>query len=83
MPVTKSAKKALRRDRHREKINLQIKNRVKAAVKAVRQNPTQKTLAQAFSLLDKAAKKNFFRKSKTFRLKSRLAKLLAKKAINS
>jgi len=82
MPVTKSAKKALRRDRRREKINLQIKKRVKAAVKAVRQNPTQKTLAQAFSFLDRAAKKNFFRKNKTFRLKSRLAKLLAKKATN-
>lgn len=83
MPVTKSAKKALRRDWRREKINLKIKNRVRAAIKSVRKSPTKKILSQAFSLLDRAAKKKIFHRNKTARLKSRLAKLLLKKAAKS
>lgn len=78
MPVSKSAKKALRRDRRRGKINLKIRHQVKMAIKAVHKSPTKKTLTQAFGWLDKAAKKNIFHKNKAARLKSRLRKLLKK-----
>lgn len=79
MPVTKSAKKALRRDRRRREINLKIKIPLKKAIKSARQNPTLKTLKKASSWLDQAVKKNFIHRNKAARLKSRLAKLLKPK----
>jgi small subunit ribosomal protein S20 len=79
MPVSSSAKKALRKDRRREQINLKIRRQVKMAIKAVRKKPSRKTLNLAFSWLDKAVKKNVFKKNKAARLKSRLSKLLKKR----
>lgn len=79
MPVTASAKKALRRDRRRAIINKKIRKKIKEALKKARQKPTKKTLAEAASSLDRAAKKKVIRKNKAARLKSRLAKLLKTK----
>lgn len=75
MPVTKSAKKALRRDQRRRKINLKIKIPLKKAIKTARKGPTQKTLGKAFSWLDQAVKKHLIHKNKAARLKSRLSSL--------
>ena len=75
MPVTKSAKKALRRDRRRATINKRIKEKIKEVLKRVRKSPTKKNLQEASSVLDKAAKKKVIHKNKASRLKSRLAKL--------
>lgn len=79
MPVTKSAKKALRKDRRRTVINTRIRRRLKEVLKKTRANPTKKLLSQAVSVLDRAAKKRVIHPNKAARLKSRLAKL-AKKA---
>jgi len=79
MPVTKSAKKALRRDRRRTIVNIRIKRRIKEALKKARKNPDKKTLAQVASVLDRGVKKGIIHKNKAARLKSRLTKL-AKKA---
>lgn len=79
MPVTVSAKKALRRDRRRTIINKQIKRKIKEVLKKARRKPTKKVLAQATSLLDRAAKKNVIHRNKAARLKSRLAKKLKTK----
>jgi len=76
MPVTQSAKKALRRDQRRATVNSQIKEKIKAALKQARKNPNKKNLESAFSALDRAAKKKFIHQNKANRLKSRLAKLL-------
>ncbi len=76
MPVTQSAKKALRRDQRRARINKQIKEKIKATLKQARKNPNQKNLELAFSTLDRAAKKKFIHQNKANRLKSRLNKLL-------
>jgi len=78
MPVTKSAKKALRRDQRRAVINLRIKRKIKAALKKVKENPTKKNLALAYSLLDRAAKKGVIHQNKTSRIKSRLTKKVSK-----
>lgn len=75
MPITASAKKALRQDRRRAIINKRIKRKIKEALKKARQKPTKKTLAEAASALDRAAKKKIIHKNKAARLKSRLAKL--------
>lgn len=77
MPVTKSAKKALRRDRRRTKINLKVKKSSKAAVKLYRKKPTKTGLTKAYRELDRAAKKKYIHRNKASRLKSRLSKLLA------
>jgi small subunit ribosomal protein S20 len=76
MPVTKSAKKALRRDRRRAVINKKIKEKVRAAIKKFRQNPSKKVLREVYKAIDRAAKKKVFHKNKASRLKSRLAKLV-------
>lgn len=76
MPITKSAIKALRRDKRRTEINKPIKSRYKKAVKRVRQKTSLESLKIAYSALDKAAKKKVIHKNKAARLKSKLAKLL-------
>jgi small subunit ribosomal protein S20 len=76
MPVTKSAKKALRRDRRRAVVNKKIIQKVKAAIKKFRQNPTKKALGEVYKAIDRTAKKKVFHKNKAARLKSRLAKLV-------
>ncbi len=76
MPVTKSAKKALRRDKRRIIINARIKKKIKEALRAAKKNPTEKTIVLASSAVDKAAKKNYIHKNKAARFKSKLAKLL-------
>ena len=78
MPISKSAKKALRRDQRRRKINLKIKIPLKRAIKSARKSPTIKTLGKAFSWLDQAVKKNLIHKNKASRLKSRLSSLQSK-----
>lgn len=79
MPVTKSAKKAFRRDQRRTIMNKKVKEAIKEALKKARKSPTKKTIALASSALDKAAKKKVIHKNKAARLKSRLAKLLTAK----
>lgn len=79
MPVTKSAKKALRVSRRKEAVNQKIKRQWKAAVKTVRTKSTGKNLKKAFSELDRAAKKGIIHTNKAARLKSRLTKLVPQK----
>jgi len=84
MPITKSAKKALRRSKRRTKINKRRKEVVKKAIKTFRKSLTPETLRKAYSAIDTAAKKKIFHKNKAKRLKSQLAKLLnAKKKTSS
>lgn len=78
MPLSKQANKKMRHDKKATQRNTEKKTVVKKAIKAYRKKPTKKTLDSVFSLLDKAAKTNFFHKNKSSRLKSRLSKLLAK-----
>lgn len=79
MPITKSAKKKMRRDQRRAIINLKIRRQMKLAVKQMRQKPAKKALQKASQMLDRAAKKGVIHPNKASRLKSRLAKLLQKK----
>ncbi len=79
MPQTKSAKKALRKDRRRAKINILVKKNLKRAVSLARKKKSQEAFRKASSLLDQAAKKKIIHKNKAARLKSRLAKLIEEK----
>ncbi len=74
MPLTKQAKKKLRKDTKREKENLKLKNKFKKTVKKTKENPTVKSLTEASKVIDKAAKKGIIHKNKAARLKSRLSR---------
>lgn len=78
MPVTKQARKKLRKDIKREKKNVEVKAKFKKTLKNSRKNPTAKKLSEASKVLDKAAKNNVIHKNKAARLKSRLTRLASK-----
>ena len=85
MPKIKSAKKALRQNVRRRKQNLLRKDKVKETIKAYRGFLEGKKLSEAkvilpkiYKTLDKMAKVGFIKPNKANRLKSRLAKKLAK-----
>ena len=85
MPNTKSAAKAMRQSLRRKARNLKVKDEFKEAVKAVKKliaagkkSEAMEAMKQAMSALDKAAKTHVIKKNKSSRLKSRLAKALAK-----
>lgn len=79
MPVTKSAKKALRQSLRKAVSNKPVKTRARSLLKQAKLTPTVETIANAMSSLDKAVKKNIFHKNKVNRLKSGLAKLTSQK----
>lgn len=82
MPLTKSAKKALKTDKRRKEENDLTRAKIKSALKgakiAIRNGETDVTelVSKAYSELDTAAKKNVIHKNKAARLKSRLVKKL-------
>lgn len=84
MPIIKSAKKALRQNIRRRKINLQRKSELKTVIKqykklvAGEKDKAKEFLSQVYKKLDKAAKIDLIKKNKAARLKSRLSKLIAK-----
>jgi small subunit ribosomal protein S20 len=85
MPVTKSAKKALRQNQKRRKRNLLYKNKIKDLRKKIRKLVEEKKIKEAEALLpafykavDKAAKENVIKKNTAARKKSRIVKFIAK-----
>lgn len=87
MPLTKSAKKALRQSLKRMGRNLQYKKKIKALLKEARLLVAQKKIQEAKSLLpqisktlDKAAKVGVIKKNTASRKKSRISKLIQRNA---
>ena len=83
MPITSSAKKALRQTKTRNARNVLKKEAYKKTVTGFRKLVAAKKLDEAkallstvFKTLDKAAKTKVIMKNKASRLKSRLAKML-------
>ena len=86
MPITRSAKKALRQSIRRRTQNLKRKEAYKTLVRDIKKlassgkmSDAQKLLPGLYKTLDKAAKTNAIRKNKASRLKSRLTKVVSKK----
>lgn len=84
MPITKSAKKALRQSKRRYVQNLKKKEAYKRAVKNIKKAVAKGDVTEAEQLIrdlyravDKAAKTNVIKKNKASRLKSRLARRVA------
>ena len=82
MPITQSAKKALRQTARRHKQNLKRKGALQRVIKdykklvASSKSEAAKFLPKVYKALDKAAKVNLIKKNRASRLKSRLSKLL-------
>lgn len=83
MPITKSAKKALRQSIKRRERNLIYKKQIKTLLKKARSLVLAKKTAEAkellpkiYKILDKAAKKGVLKKGTAARKKSRLARLI-------
>lgn len=75
MPITKSAKKALRSSEKKRVRNEKFKTELKEVIKKT----NNKNLPLAYSKIDKAVKKHLIHANKAARLKSRLAKGFAGK----
>jgi len=85
MPITKSAKKALRQNIKRRAHNRKVKDNLKNLIKKVRSfalekksGEAKKLLPQLYKALDKAAKTKIIKKNTASRKKSRITKLFNK-----
>ncbi|OGM16153.1 hypothetical protein A2V56_00910 [Candidatus Woesebacteria bacterium RBG_19FT_COMBO_42_9] len=78
MPVTTTAKRALRSSKKKESINKIILGKLEAAVRAARKGKTAEKILKAVSLADRAAKKKVIHKKRAARIKSQLTRLLPK-----
>lgn len=79
MPITAQAAKKLRHDRKRTGQTMVVRESLRDLIKTMRKSPSAKTLTKVFQALDKAAKRNIIHANRAARLKSNLAKLVAKK----
>lgn len=78
MPVTKSAIKKLRQDKKKSAVNKKIKQQLDSVVKGIKKSK-KASLEEAYSKIDKAAKKGIIHSNKAARLKSQLSKIAPKK----
>ncbi len=88
MPITKSAKKALRQNIRRKKRNLIYKNKIKDLIKKVKVlvgekkvKEAKELLPQIYKALDKSAKKGVIKKNTASRKKSRITKMMNPKSL--
>ncbi len=83
MPITKAAKKSLRKSLRRRTRNVQKKKKIKSLLKEVRNlvsqkktNEVKKLLPQVYKLLDKAGKTGLIKKNTASRTKSRITRAI-------
>ncbi len=85
MPITKSAKKALRQSKRRRARNVKQSRFFKDEIKSLKKfidakdkKGSKELLSMVYKALDKAVKTNVLKKNTVSRLKSRLAKTVNK-----
>ena len=82
MPITKSAKKAIRVSARKKAVNDRRKKEMKEQIKKIEKTvktdikAAEKMLSTAYQAIDKAAKKGVIKKNNAANKKSRLAKLV-------
>lgn len=79
MPVTKTAKRALRVSKRKQAVNSKIQSTLEASIRAAQKSGKKADVKRAVSNVDKAAKKNVIHKNKAARIKSRLTKKVSSK----
>lgn len=80
MPVTKTAKRALRSSKRKAFVNKLILSKLEVAIRVAKREGGKDKVLTAISLTDRAAKKKFIHKNKAARIKSALSKLLLRRA---
>lgn len=78
MPVTKTAKRALRASGRKGIINKQIILKLELALRSAKKAKSKEKILAAISLADRAAKKKTIHKNKAARIKRALTLLLPK-----
>ena len=81
MPISRSAKKSLRKSIKNRKVNLSLKNKFKEAVKKFLASPKANEVSKVQSVLDKAVKKGVLHKNKVARIKSQISKKTKSEAV--
>jgi len=76
MPVTKTARRALRSSKKKAVVNKLVASRLETAVRLAKKNPTKDKIIKAISLADRAAKSRLIHKNKANRIKRALTKIL-------
>ncbi len=83
MPITKSAKKALKQSQRRQVFNLKRKKEMKKAIKQTqkliqegKKEEAFKILPRTYKKIDKASKRGVIKKNNAARKKSRLTKAI-------
>lgn len=89
VPITKSAKKALRQNKKRQKRNIGRKKSLKDIIKNIQvlisENKNEealKLLPKAYKIIDKSAKTGLIKKNTAARKKSRMTKLINREEKN-
>ncbi|MBI4157946.1 30S ribosomal protein S20 [Candidatus Woesebacteria bacterium] len=78
MPVTKTAKRALRSSKRKTQVNILLTKRLGAAIRLAKKGKAAEKIRIAISLADRAAKSKTIHKNKAARIKSALSRLLPK-----
>jgi len=78
MPVTKTAKRALRGSKKKESVNKLIISKLEASIRIAKKTKSAAKIAVAVSIADRAVKKRVIHKNKAARIKSQLSNLLPK-----
>ena len=76
MPITKTAKRALRSSKRKADINTAIKTKLQIAIRLAEKTKTTENIKKAVSLADRAVKKNVIHKNKSSRIKKSLSKVV-------
>lgn len=79
MPVTKTAKRALRNSIKKGLVNRKAMIKLELAIKKAKKSLLNQDIIKAVSLADKLAKIKAIHKNKSARIKSQLSKLKSKK----
>lgn len=78
MPVTSTAKRALRSSRRKTLTNQKLSSRLEIALRTAKKSQTSSAVRQAISLIDRAVKNNLIHSNRAARLKGQLSKLARK-----
>lgn len=79
MPITRSAKEAIRNSARKRVFNDRRRKALKDLTKEVKLNPSQESLNNAYQAIDKAVKRGVIKANTGARKKSQVARALAAK----
>lgn len=79
MPLTKTAKRALRSSKRKRIVNTRLATRLDVTIRKAKGTRSKELIKKAISVVDKARKRGIIHKNKSNRIKSNLSKLLIRK----